>query len=433
MNAAGYRPLDIAFFVGEFPKISETFILNQVVGMIDRGHRVTVYGEPTSTYPAGRPIVDQYRGRYALRYRPPIPESRFLRLLGAAHLIIRQGWRHPRVVGRSLFFLRYGRCSASFKLLYSAMPFLGESARHDVISCHFGDYGMLAVALRKIGALKGRIITTFHGYDLSSYLAKAGAGVYRDLFDNGDFFLLVSEFAREKLALLGCRQDKLAVHHMGIDLSRFSYKPRIGNSNSADVVSISRLVEKKGISYGIRAVAEVSKSHPNIRYKIVGDGPLRGDLSDLIDSLGIRGTVELCGWKTPEEVQRILADADVYLAPSVTAADGDQEGIPVSLMEAMAMGVPVVSTRHSGIPELVQDGVSGLLAGEGDVSALAEHLTALLDDSGLRDRISRAGRATISRRHNIDDLNDKLENLFYEMTGPNAILPGDRLPVSKRK
>ncbi len=422
MNVTRDRPLDIAFFVGEFPKISETFILNQVVGMIDRGHRVTVYAEPPSTYTAVHPLIEQYRSRYALRYRPRIPESRLLRLIGAARLIIRHGWRNPRLVGRSLLFLRYGRCSASFKLLYSAMPFLQESARHDVVSCHFGDYGMLAVALRKAGALEGKIITTFHGYDLSSYLAKAGAGVYRDLFERGDFFLLVSDFGREKLISLGCRPDKIAVHRMGIDVSRFSCTDRTRPSNSAQVVSISRLVEKKGLSYGIRAVAEVAKSHPGIRYRIVGDGPLRGDLSGLIDSFGLRGIVELCGWKSAEEVHRILAEADVYLAPSVTASDGDQEGIPVSLMEAMATGVPVVSTWHSGIPELVYDGVSGLLAQEGDAGALAEHLTALLDHSELRERISRAGREAICQSHDIDDLNDKLESLFYEVASAGDIL-----------
>ncbi|MEJ7607356.1 MAG: glycosyltransferase [Bryobacteraceae bacterium] len=398
------------------------------MGMIDRGHRVTVYGEPPFTSTAVHALLDQCRGRYTLRYRPRIPESRLLRLIGAAWLIIRHGWRNPGLVGRSLLFLRYGRCSASFKLLYSAMPFLRRLAGHDVISCHFGDFGMLANALRTIGALEGPIITTFHGYDLSSYLAKAGAGVYRNLFKQGDFFLLVSEIGREKLISLGCRADKIAVHRMGIDLSRFSYKDRIRHSNSARVVTISRLVEKKGLSDGICAVAEVAKSRPGIRYKIVGDGPMRGDLLDLIGSLGLRGIVELCSWKSAEEVHRILAEADVYLAPSVTASDGDQEGIPVSLMEAMATGVRVVSTWHSGIPELVHDGVSGLLTHEGDVVALTEHLTALLDHPELRERISRAGRAAICQSHDIDDLNHKLESLFYEVASDGDILSrnGDR-------
>ena len=117
------RPLNLAFFVGEFPKISETFILNQVQGMIERGHQVTVYGEPPSTTALLDPIIRQYQSRWRARFRPAIPVSRTLRSFGAAGLLLRHGWRDPALVACSLHFLRHGRCSASLKLLYSAMPF----------------------------------------------------------------------------------------------------------------------------------------------------------------------------------------------------------------------------------------------------------------------------------------------------------------------
>ncbi len=414
------RPLNLAFFVGEFPKISETFIVNQIVGMIDRGHEVTVYGEPASTTALLHPIVRQYQNRWKIRSRPAIPESRAIRSLGAVGLAVCHGWRNPGLLARSLRFRKYGRCSASLKLLYSAMPFLGNPARHDVVSCHFADYGLLAIALRRMGAIKGKITTTFHGTDISFYLEKAGPAAYLPLFQRGDLFLPVSEYWRGKLMSLGCPKEKVEVHHMGVDRALFPFRDRGADQrHPVRLVSVGRLVEKKGICYSIKAAAQLAKTHPCIHYEIVGDGPLRGELSALIDSLGVRDKIVLTGWKTGEEISRILDDADILVAPSVTATNGDQEGIPVTIMEAMSTGLPVVSTWHSGIPELVRDRVSGLLAPERDVAALTSHLLAIIERPELRRKMGAAGSAIVQANYNIDALNDRLETIFRTFTADN--------------
>ncbi|MDQ3314219.1 MAG: glycosyltransferase, partial [Verrucomicrobiota bacterium] len=157
---------------------------------------------------------------------------------------------------------------------------------------------------------------------------------------------------------------------------------------------------------------QLAKTHPRIHYEIVGDGPLRGELSALIDSLGVRDKIVLTGWRTGEDISRILDDADILVAPSVTATNGDQEGIPVTIMEAMSTGLPVVSTWHSGIPELVRDRVSGLLAPERDVAALTSHLLALIERPELRREMGAAGSAIVQANYNIDALNDRLETIF---------------------
>ncbi len=133
----------------------------------------------------------------------------------------------------------------------------------------------------------------------------------------------------------------------------------------------------------------------------------------------MRAKVKLVGWKTGEEISRILDAADILVAPSVTATNGDQEGIPVTIMEAMSTGLPVVSTWHSGIPELVRDGVSGLLAPERDIAALASHLLALIERPELRRTMGRAGCDIVHASYNIDALNDRLETIFRTFTADN--------------
>ncbi len=432
------RPLDLAFFVGEFPKISETFILNQITGMIDRGHDVTVYGEPASTTSLLHPIVQHYESRWKTRPRPAIPESRVARSFGALGLAVRHGSGNPKLFARTLNFRRLGRPAASLKLLYCSVPFLEGPARHDVISCHFADYGMLAIALRKIGALHGKIVTTFHGYDVSSYLAKAGVGAYRELFAAGDLFLPVSKAWRERILSLGCPKEKIAVHHMGIDCACFpfyerkdpSHARRDGEPQPVQLVSVARLSEKKGLAYSIQAVAQLLRSHPAVQYEIVGEGPLRTQLSGLIASLGLRGKIVLSGWKTGEEIARVLQTADIFLAPSVTATDADQEGIPVSIMEAMASHLPVISTLHSGIPELVQHGITGFLAPERDIETLASHLATLLSSPEVRHKMGRAGRNFVCANYNIAILNDKLERLFCNLADVLRSGQGDTFTLS---
>lgn len=157
---------------------------------------------------------------------------------------------------------------------------------------------------------------------------------------------------------------------MGIDTKKFLFSPRkLRFDGKIHLLTVARLVEKKGIQYSIQAVAKVVKKYPQIEYKIAGDGPLKSDMESLIDGLKVNGNVKLLGGKQQGEIIELMKDADIFLAPSVTSNDGDQEGIPVAIMEALAQGLPVISTYHSGIPELVQDGISGFLVPERDTKS----------------------------------------------------------------
>jgi len=261
--------------------------------------------------------------------------------------------------------------------------------------------------------LKGPVVTTFHGYDMTRHVRRFGVGVYHRLFDRGDLFLPISDHWRRRLIELGCPPDRIQVHHMGVDCSRFEPRlERVSDGKTVRLITIARLVEKKGVAYAIRAMRRLVDRGMNVEYDVVGGGPLSADLRALVDSLDLGQSVRMLGWQAEDEVRDLLKRADALVAPSVTAADGDQEGIPMVLMEAAAMGMPVVSTHHSGIGELVEDGVSGYLLPERDVAALADRLGELIGQPNRRLQFGQAGRRIVEEQFNIERLNDELAEIF---------------------
>jgi len=178
------------------------------------------------------------------------------------------------------------------------------------------------------------------------------------------------------------------------------------------MVSIGRLVEKKGVTYALKAVAQVIASGRAVVYDIVGDGPLRIELEHLIEQFGVGTHVRLHDWKSHREIVAMMEASHILIAPSVTAGDGDEEGIPNVIKEAMAIGLPVVSTVHAGIPELVVDGESGFLVPERSVDLLAERITHLCDHPEIWPQMSRAAQRKVEAEFDIGRLSKNLVTLY---------------------
>ena len=193
------------------------------------------------------------------------------------------------------------------------------------------------------------------------------------------------------------------------------------------MATTGRLVEKKGIEYAIRAVAQVAQQYPNLTYSIIGDGPLRDRLKALIHELKAESYIHLLGWKNEAEIIQILDQCHLFMAPSVTAKDGNQDAPINVLKEAMAMGLPVISTRHGGIPELVEDGVSGYLVPERDVDALVEKLNSLLAHPEHWGAMGQAGRSFVERYYDLHYLNDLLVRRYEALLG-NSVALEENLP-----
>lgn len=405
--------MKVAFIVPEFPSLSQTFVLNQITGLIDRGIEVDIFANVAR---GGSKIHEDVR-KYNLLdrtcyHRKIIPKNKFFRLMKGVNYVVKYIPERAIPVLKSLNIFKYGRKAASFNLLFQIIPFL-DKGPYDIIHCHFGPCGNLGVLLKEVGAIRGKVITAFHGYDLSSYIEKNGNRIYEKVFEKGDLFLPISRRWKGELIKLGCRKEKILVHRMGIDVGRFGFLQRkVRKDGKISILTVARLVEKKGVRYGIQAVAKVLKHYPHLEYRIAGDGPLKKDLIGLINKLNINKNVELLGWKEQPEISDLMSHADILLAPSITSKNGDQEGIPVVLMEALAQGLPVISTQHSGIPELVQNEKSGFLVPEHDIQALADKIEYLIEHPERWPDIGREGRKYVEKNFDINKLNDRLVQLY---------------------
>lgn len=411
--------MKIAYILEVFPSLSQTFVLNQIVGLIDHGHAVDIYAEIKNDSHKLHPAVDQYRLLDRAHYQPQVPQDQLKRLLSGLIIFCRYFWQDPVLILRSINIWRYGRAATSLRLLHGVVPFLSDRPHYDIIHCHFGLLGLKGMLLRDMGAISGQLVTTFHGVDMSQNLKLLGDDLYSPLFKAGDRFLPISQHWQNRLIELGCDPKKITIHRMGIDPDKFAFKPRFPDPPApTQLISVSRLAEKKGIEYGIRSVAALIQAGLAVEYSIIGDGDLKAPLAALIAQLNIGHAIHLLGPKNHAEVLEALDRSHILLAPSITATDGNQEGIPVALMEAMAMGLPVVSTYHSGIPELVEDGRCGYLVPERDVDALTEQLKHLVQQPELWLAMGTAGRQKVESEYNIHRLNAQLAHLFEPRLSP---------------
>lgn len=398
--------LRIAVFASEFPALSETFVLRQVVALIERGHDVTVFADHARAEPLTHTDFDRHGIRARTRYIG-MPTNRGTRALTALGKLFRHGPRHPRLMLDTLNVFRHGRDAANLRRLYWAAMLL-EERPFDVLHCHFGPVGAMIADLRERGAVHGHLATTFHGADLTAYL-RDNPEFYRSLMQQCDLALPISDYLRHRLIEIGCPPERISVLHMGVDTTRFAARPEAERSGPLRLLSIGRLIDKKGFAEALQAVAVARRTHNDLNYTIIGDGPLRQSLERLARDLGIEDAVEFRGWQVQEVVVEELYTHHVMLAPSVTGPDGDQEGIPVTLMEAMATGMPVISTWHSGIPELVEDGVCGFLAAEHDHDALANSIEKIATSPGLAQTMGRTARARVQAAFDATVLDDQLD------------------------
>ena len=416
--------MNIAFIVGEFPVVSEPFILNQISALMDRGHEVCIYsirGCPPHLLKV-HPIFETYGLKQRTIYFTPVPKNFILRLITALRLLAKSGHLFSLRWLKLINILRYGREAASLRLLYQGIPLL-TPASYDIIHAQFGGWGSLGLTLRDLGLLNGKLITHFRGGDISLHLKKKGDHLYDDLLQRGDFFLTNCEFFRQRILKLGCPPWKIRVHGSAIDCSKFTFTRRYPSSDGVlRVATVGRLVEKKGIEYCIKAVASVAQRYPNLEFNIVGEGILREHLQQLILDLKAEDFIHLLGWKNQQEIIEILNDCHIFMATSVTANNGDQDAPVNTLKEAMAMGLPVISTWHGGIPELVEDAKSGYLVPERDAAAIADKLITLIEESDRWAEMGQAGRLKVEQMYDINQLGDELVDIYECVLASNQEL-----------
>jgi glycosyltransferase involved in cell wall biosynthesis len=297
-----------------------------------------------------------------------------------------------------------------------------RSARPALIHAHFATDGLLVLPLAR--ALGVPLVTSLRGYDVTrtdaSFLRSGRPSLIgyalrqRRLMRGGDCFLAVSDALRDLAIARGFPAERTLTHYNGVDLDRF--RPVDTPAEPGLVLHVGRLVEKTGTAPLLAAIARV----PEATLVVIGDGPRRNALERWTLDQGLRDRVRFLGSLPPEEVAAWMRRATLLAAPSITAPDGDSEGLPNVVVEAAASGLPVVATRHSGIPEAVIDGETGFLVGEGDVDTLADRIGRVLASEDLQRDMGIAARRLAERKFDRVRLTERLEEIYDRVTHAGA-------------
>lgn len=284
-----------------------------------------------------------------------------------------------------------------------------------LIHARFGNTGVRLIGVKQ--QLRIPMITSFHGFDLptkrnrrKSYHRKLPV-----LFRVGNKFTVPSRHMKQQLVRWGCPRHKIEIMYSGIDLKKFSYKQRDHKTAQLTIITIGRLHKKKGHRYLLHAFKKIHDQYPSIRLVIVGEGRERKKIKRLISSLKLNKYVQLKGLVAHSQLTELLYRADIFCLPSITTKDGNQEGIPNAIKEAMATGLPIVSTHHGGIPELVTDGLEGLLVPEKTVNELVEKFKYLIENPTIRQEMGEKGRKKVESNFDSSKQVRKLESIYSNL------------------
>lgn len=378
MPSSTRKPLVCVALAWE-PAPSETFIRAHL-GMPQA--RVATLLEGVLTTPAGR--------RFGLRSSAPF--VRAMNFLGR------------RVLGRN-----HGRIHSQL---------LARRLRRAGVDIVLAEFGPTAVSVwRSCGLARVPLVAHFHGYDAyeERVLATYGEG-YRELFRHCAAVVAVSQDMARQLEHLGAPAERIVVNPCGVDTSFFSgAQPEQAPPLFA---AVGRFVDKKAPHLTILAFEKVLHDTPNARLSMAGDGPLLESSRQLVGALGMGSAVDLMGTRSPAEVVRVLRGARAFVQHSLTTTGGDSEGTPVSILEAGAVGLPVVSTRHGGISDVVLDGETGFLVEERDMTGMGEAMGRLARLPAVAGRMGRANRERIVKNYSLDRSLSKLwEVLNRAMSG----------------
>jgi len=393
----------VAYLVSRFPHVTETFIVRELEA-VDEDPELDI--ELLSLFPTVDPTVHPIARRWTDRLRRPSTREsaaavawwllrRPLRFAVAVATVAIQSARRPGILGRSLVTLPIAAAHA--RRLHA------EPVDH--IHAHYATYPALAAWF--CHRLTGVSYSfTVHAHDIFVHQEMLA----RKIAD-ASFVVAISEFNRRFLVPYGGDSTTpVEVVHCGIDPDAFEFRPRIAPaSGPVRAACVASLQEYKGHEVLLRALAQGGDLE-RIQLDLVGDGVLRPALEQLARDLDIADRVRFHGSLTEPQVREVLSAADVFVLPSIVARDGQMEGLPVALMEALASGLFAVSTRLSGIPELVRDGETGALAEPGDVTSLAGALGRALHDGN--DELALAGRRLVEREFDIDASGHRMADLL---------------------
>jgi glycosyltransferase involved in cell wall biosynthesis len=289
-----------------------------------------------------------------------------------------------------------------------------ETETPDVVIAHYGHIGLRYTSMCERRSVP--FLVHFHGADLSRHLrSQRYRRALSRMLREGVRCVVVSQDQKERLLGLGGDSEQIRIIPCGAPLEEFRFVQRCDQA-ACRFLFVGRLVEKKSPLTLLRGFAMHLRNHPDSRLTIVGDGVLLERARELSGSLGIAGTVVFTGALLNSEVRKHMESSSVLVQPSVTASDGDMEGAPTVIFEGSATGMPVVATRHAGIPEQVVHGTTGYLVEENDLRGMARYMDILAENRELRRRFGQRARMHVEKVGNLDKQLDKMRSFLRDVT-----------------
>lgn len=408
------QPRTIVYIVKMWPRLSETFVLNEVISLERRGVPIRIFSAKEPNAGPSHSKLAQVRSEVTyLALWPHWKEA----LAGNLRVFGRQPGRYLRVLLEATAKVIHKRRFAALRHFVRAGHLVDILRRKpaDHLHAHFASTpALVAMFAHQLSGLP----YTFTAHAKDVYLNDPRT--FRVKLERARAVVTCTEYNRGfLLERFGSQYDgKVHCIRHGLDISQFEFTPsRKANPGEPVILSVARLVEKKGLGDLIAAADILRHQGRSFRVEILGDGPLRQTLEAQVARLRLGDRVTLLGAQAHDMVCLAYQGASVFVLPCIIAPDGDRDGIPNVLLEAMASGVPVVSTSVSGIPELVESGVDGLLVPPSNPTSLAEAIDRLLVSQELRERLARAARTKIESSFSLDASAERLLAVFGEPLG----------------
>lgn len=401
----------VAMIVNSFPEISEKFLLNQVIALVAEGIELDVYAAHKPISDERHDIFEKYGVSERVRYLN-IPRNLRKRIPVMIQIFFWLLIRSPKIAFRSLNTKKYKTVARNGKNLWFAREFFYK--KYDIIHCHFGPNGLIGSFLKDSDVAKA-LVVTFHGSDINTYPSRHGQMVYQWMYERVDLITVNTSFTGSKVITNGCSPEKIKILPVGLIPADYDQVNR-EFIEPFSILTVGRLVGKKGHEYLMRAFTEILIQFPTAQWYIAGSGHLKDSLESLSDTLGISLNVHFLGQCNNTRVKELYAKAAVFVLPSVTAPDGDMEGQGLVLQEAQYCRIPVVSTLHNGIPDGVIEGKTGYLVPEKDSAALVDRICSLFNDSKHAQMMGNYGHEFVSKNYDTYNLAQTLKEWYQKLS-----------------